>query len=300
MKKKIRTLLTLTPNDRTGLMFVLPFIIGFIWLFFKPLLESLNYTFNRVTVGHDGLILTPIGFENWQWMFNDDASFVKSLYTMGGSLIVKILVIMFISMFLAVLLVDKFPGRLFFRTALFLPMIFAAPPIMYTFSSIGGKKDLASDTNSFMMISNETTGFVNEIIQSFGVLTPLIEKFTAYSGTLFDLVWDCSLQIVIFIIGLQAIPSYLYEVAKMEGATKWETFWKITFPLLTPSILLCLIYSVIDFFNNSQNPVVQLIDENMINRLDYACTQSWAYAVLVFIIVAIINAVLSRRVISLD
>ena len=215
-------------------------------------------------------------------------------------MLIQILVIMFISIFLAVLLVDKFPGRLFFRVCLFLPLIFAAEPVMYVFDWMGSKTEMTQTSNEFVVMAGEMTGFVNEIIQSFGILTPLIEKFTVYAGTLFNLLWDCALQIVIFIIGLQAIPPHLYEVAKMEGATKWETFWKITFPLLTPSILLCLIYSVIDYFNSSSNGVVKLIDENMIARLDYACTQSWAYAVLIFAVVLIINAIVSRKVITLD
>lgn len=299
MKKK-RTHKILTPTDKTGLLFVLPFIIGFIWLFFKPLLESLNYTFHRVTVGPDGLILTPIGFENWIYMGTRDLSFLKSFVTMSGSSAVEILVIMFVSIFLAVLLVDKFPGRLLFRTCLFLPMIFGADAIMYTFNQMNGASQMSQSTNDFIMMSGELTGFINEIIQSFGILAPVIEKFTEYAGKLFNLLWRAPLQIVIFIIGLQAIPSQLYEVAKMEGATKWETFWKITFPLLTPSILLCLIYSIIDYFNSTNNPVVSVINVNMVNRIDYACAQSWAYAVLIFALVLIVNAIVSRRVITLD
>lgn len=297
-KRKSRTLLT--PTDKTGLLFVLPFIIGFIWLFMKPLLESLNYTFHRVTVGQEGLILTPIGFENWKYMATTDADFLKKLIEMASDMAVEILVIMFISIFLAVLLVDKFPGRLFFRTSLFLPMIFGAAPIMSSFAEMGGNSEMKADSNEFVAMSGEMTEFVSEIIGSFGILTPVIEKFTAYAGTLFNLVWQTALQIVIFIIGLQAIPSHLYEVAKMEGATKWETFWKITFPLLTPSILLCLVYSIIDYFNTSTNPIVQMINENMVARVDYACTQSWAYSVLIFLIVIIVNAFLSRKVITLD
>lgn len=297
-KRKSRTLLT--PTDKTGLLFVLPFIIGFIWLFMKPLLESLNYTFHRVTVGQEGLILTPIGFENWKYMATTDADFLKKLIEMASDMAVEILVIMFISIFLAVLLVDKFPGRLFFRTSLFLPMIFGAAPIMSSFSEMGGNSEMKADSNEFVTMSGEMTEFVSEIIGSFGILTPVIEKFTAYAGTLFNLVWQTALQIVIFIIGLQAIPSHLYEVAKMEGATKWETFWKITFPLLTPSILLCLVYSIIDYFNTSTNPIVQMINENMVARVDYACTQSWAYSILIFLIVIIVNAFLSRKVITLD
>ena len=298
--KKIKNRTLLTPTDKTGLLFVLPFIIGFIWLFFNPLLESLRYTFHRVTVGPTGLILDPIQFQNYIYMATTDADFLKSLLTMASDMAIRILVIMFVSIFLAVLLTDKFPGRLFFRTSLFLPMIFGAAPILLAFSKLGGASEMAEDGNSFVMLSGELTGFINEIIKSFGILAPVIQKFTVYAGTLFNLLWNAALQIIIFIIGLQAIPSQLYEVAKMEGATKWETFWKITFPLLMPSILLCLVYSIIDFFNSSSNDVVVLINQNMVTRLDYACTQSWAYAVLIFLVVLIVNAIVSRKIISLD
>jgi len=290
----------LTPNDKAGWLFVLPFVIGFIFLFLKPLLESLQYTFNDIKVGPDGLEMTPNNYFNWDYLINKDQKFVKTLTKIVTSATVEILVIMFMSIFLAVLLVDKFPGRLFFRVCLFLPMIFGADAILHTFGMVGGSAEMTAESNEFMMMTGETTGFINDIISSFGILTPLIEKFTVYAGKLFKLLWNMPLQIVIFIIGLQAIPPHLYEVAKMEGATAWETFWKITFPLLTPSILLCLIYSVIDYFNASTNEIVGMINGYMTDNLGYACTMSWAYSLFVFVIVLVINAIVSRRVISMD
>ena len=296
--KKRRTLLT--KDDKTGWLFVLPFVIGFIWFFFRPLMVSMNYTFNRVTVDSNGLKLDWIGSENWRYIVTKDKEFVQNVTKILSTVTVEILVIMFMSIFLAVILVDKFPGRLLFRVCLFLPMIFGADAILRVFSQLGGNSEMASTSNEFMVVSGETTGFINEIISSFGVLTPVIQKFTAYAGKLFNLLWNMPLQIVIFIIGLQAIPPHLYEVAKMEGATAWETFWKITIPLLTPSILLCLIYSLIDYFNTSTNAIIRQIEKNMINRMDYACAQSWAYSLLIFVIVLVVSLIMSRRVVSMD
>ena len=281
-------------------MFVLPFIIGFIFLFAKPVAQSLVYSFNSVKVGQEGLELTPIGWENYYRMLFVDAAFVKSLMTMIGEAAVKILVIMFISMFLAILLNDKFPGRLLFRAIMFLPVIFAADQVLSVFNSLGGRDELKSTSSSFFVMSGEATGFVKEIIGSFGPLSSIIEKFTNYASQLFNLLWSAGIQIILFIIGLQTIPPYLYEVAEMEGATKWETFWKITFPLLTPSILLCLIYTIIDYFNASTNSIVRQIESHMMNRIDYACAMSWFYSIAIFVLVIIVNAILSRKVITLD
>jgi len=299
MKKRNRIKI-ITPTDKTGWMFVLPFVIGFIFLFAKPVAQSLIYSFNSVTVGENGLELTPIGWENYYRMLFVDASFVKAMLTMIRDAVVKILVIMFISMFLAILLNEKFPGRLLFRAIMFLPVIFAADQVLSVFNSLGGRDELKETTSSFFVMSGEATGFVQEIIKSFGPLTSIIQKFTAYASQLSNLLWSSGIQIILFIIGLQTIPSYLYEVAEMEGATKWETFWKITFPLLTPSILLCLIYTIIDYFNASTNTIVRQIEEHMLNRIDYACAMSWFYSVAIFVVVIIVNIVVSRKVIKMD
>ena len=298
--KKNKRIRIITPTDTTGWMFVLPFIIGFIFLFAKPVAQSLIFSFNSVTVGQNGLELTPIGWENYHRLLFVDAAFIKALYTMVGEAVVKILVIMFVSMFLAILLNDKFPGRLLFRAVMFLPVIFAADQVLAVFNSLGGRDELKETTSSFFVMSGEATGFVKEIIGSFGPLSSVIEKFTGYASQIFNLLWSSGIQIILFIIGLQTIPAYLYEVAEMEGATKWEVFWKITFPLLTPSILLCLIYTIIDYFNASTNTIVTQIDTHMMNRLDYACAMSWFYSVAIFVLVVIVNVILSRKVITMD
>lgn len=298
--KKGKRLKIITPTDTTGWLFVLPFVIGFIFLFGKPVIESLVYSFNRLSVGENGLILEPIGWENYDYLLFKDASFIKTLYKMVAEAAVKILVIMFVSMFLAILLNEKFPGRLLFRAIMFLPVIFAADQVMSVFGGLGGREELQETESTFFVMSGEATGFLSEVISSFGFLSSIIEKFTKYASQLFNLLWSAGIQIILFVIGLQTIPAYLYEVAEMEGATKWETFWKITFPLLTPSVLLCLIYTIIDYFNASTNSIVRMIDQNMLMRIDYACAQSWFYSIVIFVIVIIVNAILSRRVISLD
>ena len=298
--KRSKRLKIITPTDKTGWMFVLPFLIGFAFLFAKPVSQSLMWTFNEVKAGQNGLEFTPIGWENYNTMIKGDAAFVKALWEMLTEAVVKILVIMFVSMFLAILLNEKFAGRLLFRAVMFLPVIFAADQVLAIFNSLGGRDELKDTSSAFFVMSGEASGFVKEIIGSFGGLTSIIEKFTGYASQLFNLLWSSGIQIILFIIGLQTIPAYLYEVAEMEGATKWETFWKITFPLLTPSILLCLIYTIIDYFNASTNTIVRMIDDNTFNNIGYGCAMSWFYSVAIFILVVIVNVILSRKVITLD
>ena len=295
-KKKVRII---TRTDITGWLFVLPFLIGFIWLFIKPLISGIQYSFNQVTMSETGFVLEPVQWGHYKYILLEDPDFVKNLVTVFSQLGIKMLVIMFMSMFLAILLNAEFPGRVLFRAMLFLPVIFSAEQAMNIFSAYAGTGDMTETTNDFVVVAGEMTGFVKEIINSFGVLSPLIAQVTGYAGKLFDLLWDCGIQIVLFIIGLQSIPSHLYEVAKIEGCTKWEEFWKITFPLLTPSILLCLIFSVIQYFNGD-SPIVGMIRAKMLTSIGEAMALSMLYAVIVLVVVILIYKILSKKTVYLD
>ena len=300
MKIKRRKFRLITEADKAGWLFILPFVIGVIFLYGKPMLQSLTYAFNRITVDDSGLVFEPIGWENFLYIKNEDATFTKNLYTVLTTSLYQIPVMMFVSMFIAIMVNEEFPGRLAFRVILFLPVIFASDQVLRWMSHFGISSEMTQTENSFTSISTEATGFVKEVISSFGPLSTFIEKFTAYSSKMFSLLWSTGIQIILFIIGLKTIPAYLYEVAEMEGATKWETFWKITFPLLIPSILLCLIYTIIDYFNSTTNVIVRTIDTNMSARLDYAIAQSWVYAIIVLVIVLVVNFFVSRKIVSMD
>ena len=152
--RKNKRLKLITPADKTGWLFVLPFVIGVIWFFALPLLDSLRYTFNTVKVGAGGLELTPVGWANYIKALTGDAAFLKGLISQCSSMLVKVLVIMFMSMFCALLLNDKFPGRLLFRTCLFLPVIFAADIIMEVLSDAGKVNELNNLDSSYVLMSS--------------------------------------------------------------------------------------------------------------------------------------------------
>ena len=287
----------ISKKDITGYLFISPFIIGFIFLFLKPMIQSVIYSFHKVTMSAEGMVLDYVGFANYKTALFGDAGFFKALLSMGGEVIVKIVVVMFFSMFLAVLLNQKFAGRLFFRTAMFLPVIFGAEQITtfsdYQSMSLQGGSDVVGTT------AVHVPKFLEEIISGFGPFAAVITSFTEYASNIFEISWDVGIQIILFIIGLQAVPSYLYEVCELEGATKWETFWKITFPMLSPSILLCLTYTIIDSFN-SGNAVMDMIDENLRTVIHYACAQTWLYCILVLILVFLAYRITAKHVMYLD
>ena len=286
-------------TNAVGVLFVLPFLIGFIFLFFKPMLASIIYSFNVVGFDEQGMTLKFVGLDNYRYALFSDAEFLKELLAVAGSALAKVVVIMFMSMFVAMLLNQKFYGRLFFRTVLFLPVIFGADVILAIFAESDAYTMLSGTSNSLVSVGKEANVFLEELMRSFGFSSGMMNALSSNIRGIFDLTWEMGIQTVLFIVGFQAIPPHLYEVCEMEGATKWETFWKVTFPLLSPTILLCLIYTVIDTFN-SDNNVVRIISENMAHLLHYACAQTWLYTLIVFAFVMTIYGLVSRKTIYLD
>ena len=298
MKNK-RKFLRMNRTNAVGVLFVLPFLIGFIFLFFKPMLASIIYSFNVVGFDEQGMTLKFVGLDNYRYALFSDAEFLKELLAVAGSALAKVVVIMFMSMFVAMLLNQKFYGRLFFRTVLFLPVIFGADVILAIFAESDAYTMLSGTSNSLVSVGKETNVFLEELMRSFGFSSGMMNALSSNIRGIFDLTWEMGIQTVLFIVGFQTIPPHLYEVCEMEGATKWETFWKVTFPLLSPTILLCLIYTVIDTFN-SDNNVVRIISENMAHLLHYACAQTWLYTLIVFAFVMTIYGLVSRKTIYLD
>ena len=82
--------------------------------------------------------------------------------------------------------------------------------------------------------------------------------FTKIIDGITGLIWNCGIQTVLFIAGMQAIPSLLYEVSKVEGATKWEEFWFITLPMLSRVILLVSVFTAVELVTDSTNPIMDL------------------------------------------
>ncbi len=298
MKNK-RKFLRMNRTNAVGVLFVLPFLIGFIFLFFKPMLASIIYSFNVVGFDEQGMTLKFVGLDNYRYALFSDAEFLKELLAVAGSALAKVVVIMFMSMFVAMLLNQKFYGRLFFRTVLFLPVIFGADVILAIFAESDAYTMLSGTSNSLASVGKEANVFLEELMRSFGFSSGMMNALSSNIRGIFDLTWEMGIQTVLFIVGFQTIPPHLYEVCEMEGATKWETFWKVTFPLLSPTILLCLIYTVIDTFN-SDNNVVRIISANMAHLLHYACAQTWLYTLIVFAFVMTIYGLVSRKTIYLD
>lgn len=279
-----------------GRLFILPWVAGSVFFFLKPLVQSFYFTFGNIVLNETGYAVEFIRLRNYKSAFFEDPEFLRILAQAIGNMVYEVPIIILFSLFMALLLNQKFKGRLFFRAIFFLPVIVTSGIIITIL-----KEDIFSSAlkagglqSSFIFRSS---GLKDYLVQS-GINYSLVTYFTDVVNKIFDLTWKSGVQILLFLAGLQSIPRSLYEASDVEGATSWEAFWKVTFPMITPIILLNIIYSIIDSFTDYGSTVLQYIMKAAFGdfRYGYSCTLAWIFFLCVFFIIGIINALLSKRI----
>lgn len=277
-----------------GYTFILPWFIGLLFFFIEPMLEAVLYMFNRVKLTDEGVqyefvgtrIIREVFFENSQ-------NFRIVVESFGGTMANAVLIVAF-SLIVAVLLNKPFRGRGFCRALVALPIIVSSGVLMQVFKEDLFRSSIESKT-VFQGIILEAS------LQKIGLSDELIETLTKMVSSVLDLIWLSGIQILIFVGGMQSIPRSLMEVCEVEGATPWQAFWRVTFPLISPFLLLNIVYAIIDSFTTPTNKVIIKINEYFNNTLySSATTMSMAYFLLVLFIVAIVSVIVSRRVFYFD
>lgn len=279
----------------TGRAFILPWLIGFVFFFIKPMIESIYYSFTRIVITPTGISTIFIGVKNYHYAFLEDPEFIRNLVESLQNMLYEVPLIVFFSLFIAIILNQEFKGKTFARSMFFLPVIVASGVIIQLLKRDVLVQNIMSSQNSTASIFQSSV--LEHLLMQAGINIELANLFTGAVNRLFDLTWRSGVQILLFLAGLQTIPSSLYEVSDIEGATAWESFWKITFPMVSPIILINVVYSVIDSFTDYGNKVMLMISEIAKNlKFEYSSTLTWIYFLCVFVIVGIVIGLVSRKV----
>ncbi len=278
---------------RAGWIFALPWIIGLVYFFIVPFIQSIWYSFNDVKIATDqlGLAYTFTGLENYKYMLLRESSFNQSIVTTLTDLLYTVPVVLVFSMFIALLLNQKFKGRMFMRGIFFLPVIIASGVVIDIIRTDVFAQNTLSDTQSIFQ-----TGAIEVAMSRIGLPEQIVGLITGVTSGIFDLSWASGIQILLFISALQGIPTSYYEAASIEGANAWECFWKITFPVLSPTSFLVTIYTIIDSFVDVSNPVMQKILERF-DSLYYGMASASAviYFVVIMLVIGLIALIFSKR-----
>ena len=275
-----------------GRMFILPWEIGFLLFFLIPMIQSLLFVFSKVTIGETNFDTQWVGLENIRYIFLHSSTYVDNLVDSLTSFTYSIPLVVALSLIVGVLLNQKFKGRIVFRSIFFLPVIIATGVVM---NFIQGDAAVEAMRSGGEAASNGVD--VTAILEGMH-LTPEITTFLVdFVNQIFDLFWDCGIQIVLFISGLQSIPEQLYEVCRVEGANKWEEFWYVTFPMLSGTILLVVVFTAIEIFTDATNTVMRQAYAAMQQQIyDQSAAMLWVYFALVGAILGLAVLLLQKKV----
>lgn len=306
LKAKARRRATLeSKRQRTYWVFLIPFLIGFVVLFAGIYFDSLYYSFNKITMnGAEGFSLSWVGFDNYKKALVDDPDYLNNIYSSVGAMIPNVLMVTFYSLFVAVLLNQDIKGRTVFRAIFFVPVILA--------TGFMTKADMtnvvANNTWSSLGESATASGTVaNGLFDALDIqqylmnlsFSPALSRYVVSAVTgIFDIVNNSGVQMLIFLAGLQSISPSIYEASDIDGASAWETFWLVTFPMISPYILVNVFYTIVDSFTKSDNAIMQLIQEQSFksNAMGVGAAMAWFYFLVVIIVIAIIVAILSSYI----
>ncbi|MGN0623516.1 MAG: carbohydrate ABC transporter permease [Oscillospiraceae bacterium] len=281
-----------------GLGFIALWLLGTIYFFIFPLVESLIYSFNETKVGPGGMQMKFIGFDNYVNAFRKDQDYSKALTAMLGNTALKTPLILVFSIFIAVILNQKFRGRTFARAVFFLPVIIATGPVIDIINGNMSTGGYAGGSEQFSSMFE--TDLVDQLLNFLGIYNisdTLTETINTLTSDIFNLVWNSGIQILLFLSALQGIPFSAKEAAQMEGATAWEYFWKITIPYISPMILTSLVYTIVDSFVDPANEVMTIVLNKSSNwEHGYSAAMAWAYFLIIGIVLAIVVAIINKFV----
>lgn len=265
-----------------GYGFISIWAVGFVILFLLPFINAVRYSLSELTFGQEGLILKGVGFKNYIDLFIANAEFLPAFTDTLVSVGVSTPLILVFSLFIAVILNQKFKGRTFFRMIFFLPVIISSGIAIELINNNYFLDLISSGARGGALFGSES---INEAMLSAGIPQNTVTWIEETVQTIFGLVWNSGIQILIFIAGLQSIPSTLYEVASVEGSNGWTTFWKITVPMLAPMLVVNIFYTVVDNMISYSNEMFRLIDDYT-NALKF--DEAAAMAILNFLVLLIV------------
>lgn len=258
MKLKDKKLTLVQRDAVAGLVFVLPFIIGLVIVFLPSLIKSIAFSFNNIVYETGGYSLEWRGLDYYKTALLEHTTYNKKLVETIISMVVNVPLVLVFSFFMSTLLNSDFKGRTFMQVVVFLPVITASGvlAVLNAADVSGGIITSATSGDNVEMQMGSTL-----VLDMLGLSGALAQYFTTAISKLYEVITTSGIQILIFLAGLRTIPESVYEAATMEGATGWESFWKVTFPMVSPYILINVVYSIVNSLSSSTSPVLGLILE---------------------------------------
>lgn len=303
--KNKRFHLSLAAKDRLrGYAFLAPWLIGLVMIFLVPLVQSIIYAFSRldfqVSTG-SSYALTFVGWDNFKQALLRDKDYPQYLVQALGDLLYNVPVILVFSFFVALLLKKRTRGTAVVKAIYFLPVILSSGIFLGLQNNFG--QDSASALEQTMQSASSSISVLKSMnlekyLVEMNIPQEYITLLTGPIDRLYSLILSSGVQIFIFLAALNSISPSLYEAAEVEGATGWENFWYITFPMTMPMLLVNLIFTIIDSFTSVNNVVMEYVYDTAFVDLNFGLSSAmgWFYCLILFALMGIAVGIISRRV----
>ena len=289
-------------RGRYGYLFTLPFIIGSVFFIIYPIILSIAFSFSRVSNDSVGYTLNYTGLANYKYMLFSDAEYNKTVTSTIKEMLLNVPVVAIFSFFIASLLNQEFKGRGFARSVLFLPLIVSSSAVMRLLA----KEDIAiSMAQSGAEVGNaaDFSSSLTEYLSNLNIGPDIVDLLSSTVNNISQVLAMSAIPIIIFLAALQSISPSIYEASYVEGATKWEVFWKISLPMISPMILVVIIYTMIDSFSNTSNAVIKIVHNlSFTGNIDLGkgCAAAWIYLTITLTVIGIVYFIVNRFVFYQD
>ena len=261
-------------------------IVGFAIFTLAPLVQTFLYSMNTVTVTAVDINLQFVKWNNYTRALFTDPTFVELLINYFIETLISVPIIIIFSMIIALLLNLNFKFKALFRIFFFLPVVITSGPVIQELTKQGatsapGIANSPAITTFLTTLPHSLRGPVDYLLTSFILI-----------------LWFSGVQILIYLASLQKIDQSIYEAASIDGASAWESFWKITLPSLSTTTVVIAVYTVITLSQFSENPVIKYIFSKTYDvqgGIGYSSAMSFLYFLVLALLLAIIYFLLNFR-----
>lgn len=262
-----------------GYGFILIWIVGFALFTLLPLVETLRYSLNQVTVTASNIDLNFLEWANYTRALFTDPNFIELLIGYTIETLVSVPIVLIFAMIIAMFLNLKFRFKGLFRVIFFLPIVITSGPVIRELTAQGAA-------------SAPGIASIPAVIEFLEQLPRALRGPTEYLLTSFILIlWFSGVQILIYLASLQKIDRSIYEAASIDGASGWEIFWKITLPSLSTATLINAIYTIVTLSHFSENKVIRYIYDQTYDvqgGIGYASAMAFIYFGIMVVLLGIV------------
>lgn len=279
--------------ERWGWLFILPWVIGTFYFFLLPMIQAAMYAFGKIGMVGGVTTYKFVGFQNFIYLFSKDANFLPNLTKSLGTMLYEVPVIVVFSILIAMVLRGNYKGHTFFRAMFFFPVIIASGVVITILRTQVMMTGSATSAQQQAYLFNLPDFQI--LTELFGLPDSIVEFTNKIVNGFFDITWKSGVQIILLLVAVNHISPSFYEAADIAGATAWEKLWKITIPMISPTILVVIVYTIIDSFTDYGNAIMRMIDEYASNiNYEYSTTIGLVYFMIVGLLIGLVTLIMRR------